>query len=282
MVVGYTEIADRSIPGIKLELGTVTNSEVQDRSLTAVKLVMGTITRDEMADLTINDSKVANRAITGTKLVAGTITSTEIGSRVIASGNIALQAVTTSELQDGSVTSAKINPTLKPSSGAALGTEALRAIGYNAGMAMPGTPNRINVVNSAGVGADFFLTGQRTGEANYRYLLRNDGLIYWGGGGSGVDCWMYRLNLASPMGTGMAIKTASGGLTIDSAAESDRSVLRIGSITWNPSPGDRCIVFDRGSDKPLTPSDGGVLWVDTNGQLCYVGSTGQKHVLAGN
>src|SRR5215510_11729541 len=56
MVVGSTDIADRSVAGIKLELGAVTNSEIQDRTITGVKLVMGTVTRDEMADLTITDA----------------------------------------------------------------------------------------------------------------------------------------------------------------------------------------------------------------------------------
>ena len=83
IVVGYTDLADRSIAGVKLELGTVTNSEIADRTITNVKLVMGTLTRDEMADLTINDAKIANRSITGVKLVAGTISSAEIGNKAI-------------------------------------------------------------------------------------------------------------------------------------------------------------------------------------------------------
>lgn len=61
----------------------------------------------------------------------------------IPAGGIAANAVITAKIQDGAVTGAKIADALKPSAGAAAGTEALRAIGTSASTVVAGNDSRL-------------------------------------------------------------------------------------------------------------------------------------------
>jgi hypothetical protein len=61
----------------------------------------------------------------------------------IPAGGLAANAVTTAALANGAVTATKIADALKPSTGAAAGVEALRAIGSGAGQVVAGNDSRL-------------------------------------------------------------------------------------------------------------------------------------------
>lgn len=68
----------------------------------------------------------------------GGIVTAKLADDAVTPAKLADSAVETAALDDEAVTGAKINPALKPSGSAAPGDEALRALGYTAGKAMPG------------------------------------------------------------------------------------------------------------------------------------------------
>lgn len=127
-----------------------------DGSVTTPKIVDGAVTNPKLADLGVGTSKLADKAVTAAKVAdalkpsAGAAAGAE-ALRAIGSGSGQVVAGNDSRLTDqrvppdGSVTAVKIATALKPSTGAAAGTEALRALGTAAGQALPG--NDASVTN---------------------------------------------------------------------------------------------------------------------------------------
>lgn len=94
-----------------LDIGSawVVSGSVQDGSITTAKIADGAVTTPKFADLGVTTGKINDGAVTSAKI------------------------------NDKAITAAKVADALKPSTGAASGAEAFRALGTAAGQAAPGT-----------------------------------------------------------------------------------------------------------------------------------------------
>lgn len=99
-------------------------------------------------------------SITDTHLANDAVITRTIADNAVTAAKIAAGAVGTTQLAAGAVTSAKIASALKPSAGAGASTEALRALGTQAGRAAAGT----HASQHASSGADpLYRTGTASG-----------------------------------------------------------------------------------------------------------------------
>lgn len=89
--------------------------------------------------INLGPSVIADLGITNAKLANDSVTAAKIANDAVGSGEIAASAVGNSELAALAVDAGKIAASLKPSGTAAGATEALRALGTNAGRAAAGS-----------------------------------------------------------------------------------------------------------------------------------------------
>jgi hypothetical protein len=97
------------------------------------------------------DAGTSWTAIGSTAIGAGSVGTTELADNAVTNAKMADNSVGAAEIIDASVGSAEIADALKPSAGAAGGTEALRALGTTAATAAAGNDNRFTQL--AGVNA---------------------------------------------------------------------------------------------------------------------------------
>lgn len=103
------------------------------------------ITRIDRLDVEGPARHAATHAANGTDpLPADSITATQIAPDAVGADELAADSVGTSELAPGAVTTTEVAAALKPSGGAAAGTEALRALGATAATAAAGNDARLS------------------------------------------------------------------------------------------------------------------------------------------
>lgn len=86
----------------------------------------------------IGPSVLSTDSVTAVEIAANAVGSSELADNAVDTNALQALAVTNAKLASGAVDAAVIAATLKPSGGAGAGTEALRALGLSAGLAMPG------------------------------------------------------------------------------------------------------------------------------------------------
>lgn len=137
------------------------------------------------ANGSIGTAKLADGSVTTVKLADDAVTSGKILDGEVGSGEIAAKAVTSSKLADA----------LKPSTGAAAGDEALRALGTTAGTAAAGNDNRLNGSVPIGGMVDYagssdpnsqwlFCDGRALSRSTYAALFSAIGTAYGAGDGT--------------------------------------------------------------------------------------------------
>lgn len=116
-------------------------------------------------------------SVTAAMIQAAAVGTSEIADGSVTTAKIALLAITNGLLAAGAVDAAKIAAALKPSGGAAGGTEALRALGTTAGTALAGDAAVAQAVVSA-------YSASRTNGQTYTITAPTTGtyIIEWGCG----------------------------------------------------------------------------------------------------